>query len=326
MKLTGMYFGSYWMGENDVVRLMAEELKDLVNLKVIDTKIYSGNAGNWYKETLGNGRRFAVRWLNESKLKKVVEKYKPNFIIINSGGMTITQKSSDWLREKGVVTVGIELSDPDVFDDNGGIYSKYFDLFYTNSKLSLSDKYVNRDNVKWLPFAASTKLHKPMPKIEKVNDVVIIGHARKDRLELVRKLRNHYKVATFGLGWGDDSKEVHGIEHVKAINSGKIYLSFAMTYDGYTNVKVGLMEAAACKVCVITSRFKELDNLFTYGIDISGYDNDESLIKTIDYYLNNDIARQWLASNSYNRTVNNHTWTHRWKEVLNDIENAKKRI
>lgn len=323
MKLTGLYFGSFWMGQNDVVRLMANDLQGLSNLHVVDTQIYSGNRDGWYTESLAPGGRFAVRWLNEKKLIDLVKKHNPDFIVVNSGGMAIKASTSDWLRKHNVISVGIELSDPDVYSDNGKVYSKYFDLFYTNSKLSLETQY-RRGNVKWLPFAASAKIHKPMPKVKKIYDIVIIGHARKDRLELVNKLRLLYKVGTFGSGWGDNSKEVHGSEHVKAINSGKIYLSFAMTYDGYTNIKVGLLEAAACKTCIITSRFRELENLYTYGLDIVGYNSEESLLNSIDYYLQDEVAREWLADNCYYRTIHNHLWSHRWKDVLDDIKNEIK--
>lgn len=324
MKLTGLYFGSYWMGKNDVVYLMAKELERVVKLKIIDTKIYSKARSPWYSETLTEGARFKVRWIDHNKLVELVKLYNPNFIVINSGGMSITEESSEWLKIKGIVSVGIELSDPDVYTDNGRVYSKFFDLFYTNSKLSLDSQYSNQSNVKWLPFAAFPRLHKPMSKVKKIHDIVIIGHARKDRLELVNKLRLHYDVATFGTGWGDGSKEVHGTEHARAINSGKIYLSFAMTYDGHTNIKVGLLEAAACKTCIITSRFKELEHLYTYGLDIVGYDSEESLLDSIDYYLHNEVAREWLADNCYYRTINHNLWSHRWKDVLDDINDEIK--
>ena len=90
-ELKGFHFGSYWMGENDVVYLMSMDLKSLCNLIIIDTGIYSGNNDNWYKEDFSFNRKRPIRWLNEKKVLELVKKEKPNFIIVNSGGMSLTK-------------------------------------------------------------------------------------------------------------------------------------------------------------------------------------------------------------------------------------------
>lgn len=323
MNLTGVHLGSYWMGENDVVFLMARELNQVNLIKIVDTKIYNGNPNGWCDEEKLKERRFPVRWINHDKLTRFVTKHKPDYVIINSGGMALTKATAQWLRRRGVISVGIELSDPDVFSDNGKVYAQHFDLFYSNSLYSIKNEYPQEKKYRWLPFAASPMLHRPLPQITKKYDVVIVGHARPDRIRLVRTLRKEFIVATFGLGWGDDSVEVHGIDHVEAINSGKIYLSFAKTYDGYTNVKVGLLEAAACNTCIITSDFEELSQLYTYGLDLVGYEHESALPDIIRYYLENPIARNWIANNSYHRTMREHTWKHRWEGVLNDIKEIR---
>ncbi|RAZ93259.1 spore maturation protein, partial [Klebsiella oxytoca] len=78
------------------------------------------------------------------------------------------------------------------------------------------------------------------PEGKKKYDVVIVGHARKERMETVNRLSLKYRIGTYGNGWKDSLGVVNGIEHVKAINSGKMYLSFAATMAGYENVKVGI--------------------------------------------------------------------------------------
>ena len=324
MNLTGIHLGSYWMGKNDVVYLMAQELSRSGKVDLVDTQIYADNTSGWYREEILEGHTFAVRWIDDNKLKKLVASYCPDYLIVNAGGMAITKESSLWLRRRGVVSVGIELSDPDVFVDNGSLYSQYFDLYYTNSLYSLKAQYPHEAKYKWLPFAAAPTLHRPLPKVSKEYDVVVVGHARPDRVKVVNNLKKYFKVGTFGNGWGSDSLEVHGESHVRAINSGKIYLSFAQTYAGYNNVKVGFFEAAACKTCILTAFTEEMPPLFSYGIDVVGYNSESSLLKAIRYYLHNPTAREWIAENSYRRTLREHTWEIRWKEVLRDVTNIKK--
>jgi spore maturation protein CgeB len=324
MNLTGIHLGSYWMGKNDVVALMAEELQKVSRAKLVDTRIYENNAANWYEEVTPPGQTFAIRWINEVKLQTLVRKYKPDYLILNAGGMALKPSTALWLKKQGVISVGIELSDPDVFSDNGRVYSHLFDLYYTNSLYSLKAQYPPESKYRWLPFAASPKLHKPLSPKAKAYDIVVVGHARPERLKTVAMLSKHFSVATFGTGWTTVDNTVHGEAHARAINSGKIYLSFAKTYAGYSNVKVGLFEAAACKSCIVTEYMPEIENLFTYGIDIVGYTNETTLQEAIRYYLDHPLAREWIATNCYQRTLSEHTWAHRWKGVLNDIQDVRK--
>lgn len=323
-KLKGIHFGSYWMGENDIVYLMSRDLKDLCDLVLIDTNIYSGNKDNWYIEDYSFSKRRPIRWLNKNKVVQLVEKETPDFIIVNSGGMSLTRDTIELLKNLKIVTIGISLSDPDVFFDNGRIYSEYYDLFYTNSLYTLNNLYSSlKTNIKLLPFAASPKLHRPLTDINKIYDVVVIGHASRDRIRTVKKLQKYYNVGLFGLGWGKGCTSVHGEDHVKALNSGKIYLSFSRTAANYTNVKVGIFEAIACKICAVTQIFDEIELYFKYGVDILGYTNDDILIDLVAFLIKNEKIRNWVSFNGYNRLLHEHTWEKRWKGVLNDIKQIK---
>lgn len=321
--LKGIHFGSYWMGLNDVVYLMAQDLNDLCDLTIIDTEIYPGKKEIWYTNDYSYSSKRPIRWLNEEKVLELVNKTRPNFVIVNSGGMSLKPSTIRFLREKKIVTIGISLSDPDVFPENGKIYSENYDVFYTNSQYSLMNHYTKNTNIKLLPFAASTRSHRPLVEIKKKYDIVVIGHARPKRVKTIKKLKKHFNVGLFGNGWGKKYKSVHGEEHVKAINSGKMYLSFSETVAGYMNVKVGIFEAIACKTCVVTQLFEEMESYFKYGIDILSYTNDNMLIDLIDTYIHNDKLRTWIANNSYQRLLRDHTWAKRWENVLNDVQKCR---
>lgn len=323
-RLKGIHFGSYWMGTNDIVYLMAHDLEDLCDLTIVDTDIYSGNREKWYVDDYSYNTLRPLRWLNEKKVLKLIKDEQPDFVAVNAGGMSFTPSTIHSLKEKGIVTIGISLSDPDVFPENGRIYSEYYDLFYTNSQYALNRLYSKKINVKLLPFAASLKLHRPL-KIDKIYDVVIIGHARPDRIKVVKELKKSFNVGLFGNGWGSEYRSVHGEDHVKAINSGKLYLSFLKTGAGYTNVKIGIFEAIACRSCVVTQIFDEMESYFRYGIDILGYANMEVLVDLIKTYIGNDKLRDWIADNSYQRLLLEHTWAKRWEMVLDEVRKCQKK-
>lgn len=324
-KLCGIHFGAYWMGDNDIVKLMVDELVDLCELTIIDTKIYEDLSQNeWFDEDFQYNSDNPVRWLSHDKVMNLVSNKVTDFVIVNSGGMSLTERTIEELKRRKIICIGISLSDPDVYPYNGYIYAHLYNIFYTNSRYSYEEQYSKGVNIKVLPFAASPRLHHPIEKIEKVYDIVVVGHARPERIKTIKKLKSICKVGTFGSGWGEGTYVVNGYEHVKAINSGKMYLSFSKTLADYTNVKVGLFEAAACNMFLISQIFDEMENYFKYGLEIIGYESDDDLVSLVSFYLENEHLLNWIKNNSYQKFLREHTWKKRWKMVLNDIENYHK--
>ena len=224
------------------------------------------------------------------------------------------------LKMNGVMTVGISLSDPDVFPYNGKIYANKFDLFYTNSKYSLINEYPKTGaNIFILPFAASTKHHYYMPEVKKEYDLVVVAHAREDRISVIKKLEKICKVGTYGNGWSNSLGTVNGLEHVKAINSGRMYLSFARTVAGFDNVKVGLFEAMACNQVVITSYMEELRDYFDIGREILCYKSEDELYSLVEYYLEHTEELEQIRKKGYERFLREHTYKERWDGILKQI-------
>lgn len=321
-----LHYGSYWMGKNDVVYTMSDDLCDLCNLKRINLRIYSKFPSKRIESNINtpNGK---LCKLNHKKIMRDIAWYKSDAVILNSGGLYLDDETFIKLRNSGVTTIGISLSDPDVFPYNGKVYANKFDIFYTNSKYSLLNEYPKTGtNIKLMPFAASKKHHYYMPEIDRKYDVVIVAHAREDRKPIVKKLENMCKVGTYGRGWEKSLGVVNGLDHVKAINSGKIYLSFSRTIAGFDNVKVGIFEAIACNQVVITSYMEELQDYFDIGTEIICYKNENELYELVKYYLEHEEEREIIRHNGYSRFLRDHTYEKRWDAILFDVYKEKKLI
>lgn len=319
-----IHYGSYWMKENDVINTMSDDLQGLCDLEKVDLKIYNKDMDSRVKTKIStpNG---CICVLDADKVKEDIDKYRPDCMILNSGGLTMEDEAFSYARKQGVVLVGISLSDPDVYPYNGQVYAHKFDLFYTNSRFSLENQYKGlEERVKCLPFAASLKHHYYMPEIKKEYDVVIVGHARPERKEVVERLAKRHKVGTYGGGWENSLGVVNGIEHVRAINSGKMYLSFSHTMAGYDNVKVGLFEAMACKQVIITSYMEELENYFEIGKEILCYKNEQELEELVDYYMAHQEELEEIRERAYQRFLQEHTYEKRWLNVLEDVWKKRK--
>jgi len=318
-----IHYGSYWMKKNDVIYTMADDLSDLCKLKIIDLRLYTNHPSKRIASNYDtpNGKQCV---LDRKRILRDIKKYKADAIILNSGGLYLDDKTVDEVKKLGVTTVGISLSDPDVFPYNGKIYSNKFDIFYTNSKYSLNNEYPSTGaNVRIMPFAASKKHHYYMPEIARKYDLVIVAHAREDRLPIVERLEKICNVGTYGSGWKNSLGTVNGLEHVKAINSGKMYLSFSRTMAGYENVKVGLFEAMACNQVVITSYMEELQDYFDIGEEILCYRTEDELYDLVKYYLAHDQEREAIRKKGYMRFLNEHTYTKRWNDAIACIYKEK---
>lgn len=319
-----LHYGSYWMKENDVVNTMSDDLTELSNVIKIDLNIYGMKMDSRVKTKIStpNG---CICILDTEKLIEDMRQFKPDCIILNSGGITMEDGAFLYAKSAGIKVVGISLSDPDVFPYNGQVYGYKCDRFYTNSVYSLNKQYnFMKQKIDLLPFAASPSHHYFMPEVKKKYDVVIVGHARKERMETVNRLSLKYRIGTYGNGWKDSLGVVNGIEHVKAINSGKMYLSFAATMAGYENVKVGIFEAVACRQVVITSYMEELEQYFEIGKEILCYKSLEELEDLIDYYILHEEEREQIRERAYCRYLSEHTYFKRWQKVIRDIWKTEK--
>lgn len=314
-----LHYGSYWMMDNDVVKAMADDLGKISRATVIDLKVYTNRPDKRIKtkRSIPNGQ---ICTLDTAQVKKDVEMYRPDAVILNSGGLCLDDSGFKMLSEKGIISAGIELSDPDVYKYNGALYAHKFDLFYTNSKHSFENQY-NKEkvNIHLLPFAASTDHHYYMPDVEKKYDLVVVAHARPDRLGTIRKLQKKFRIGLYGRGWDRGFGEVHGITHTRAINRGLMYLSFARTAAGYSNVKSGIFEAMACNQVVLTRYMDELSDYFEIGKEIICYKNENELPDIIEYYLEHSKEREAIRQNAYRRFLKEHTYLCRWKKVKQDI-------
>lgn len=318
-----LHFGSYWMKNNDIVYLMAQDLFDVCEAEAIDTLLYEKNPSPWVTKSPLPGQG-GVNWLSDERVRQAVARFKPEAIICNSGGMSLTPHLHRELQAEGITTVGISLSDPDVFPTQGAHYAPLFDLFYTNAPLSLSDYQRIGCAAQSLPFAASPRFHRPLPEIERVYDVIIVGHPRPDRLAVVAELDRHFKVGLYGRGWKylgfwPRGRQVNGEEQVVALNSGRTYLSFSRTVAGFINVKVGLFEAIACGTPVFTEEFTEMEQYFAYDQEIVGYQTLPELVAKLHEYLSNPVKLAALAEKSRARLLREHTWAKRWERVLADV-------
>jgi len=353
-KIRILHFGSYWMGNNDIVYLMQRSLSRLPNVEVFpfDCRLYDRRSSPFVKRE-GN-----VNWLNDSVVRRLVDEYRPDLLVCNAGGLTPSANMHDILRARGIHRAGFALSDPDDFQTRSRRFAQYFSSFFTNAVLTLNEYAKIGVHAQLLPFAADPTFHRPLNTVKKY-DVVIVGGMRADRARLVARLREEsLNVGCFGQGWASErggikrkgprllasrfdrsfkrinallmyfglskisvgpSSEVHGDAHVHAINSGTTYISFAKTGAGFTNVKVGLFEAAACGACILVDDFEEIARYFEPDKEILTFISEDDAVERAKKWSRDSKGARKIGAAARRRVIAEHTWEHRWKYVLDVI-------
>ena len=67
---------------------------------------------------------------------------------------------------------------------------------------------------------------------------------------------------------------------------------------------------------LLTNYTPNLENLFKIGEEIIIYDSPEDLLRKIEIYTSDDDLRNMIANNGKNRSINNHSYDSRSKNLL----------
>ncbi|MFU7592312.1 CgeB family protein [Priestia sp. RMT2NF4] len=319
-KLRIAHFGRYGEGSTDIVKSMLLSLREMGHIvQEWDTGTHPEWVSNPYKRHGGNGPVYILLDLIRNELMD----FKPDLIICNAGGHTFTLRDMNWLKSRKIQILGITLSDPDVMNTVSK-YSKNFTWHATNSLVAY-EEYKKRKftNIYYMPFGIDYRFFKERSPISKYKtDVAIIGHGRKDRYPIVEALCKNFDVRLYGNEWPYSHYSmgpVRGDEWFKAAYSAKILINFPRTIKGYTNVKVGILEAAATGKLLFTEYFDEMQGLFEYGHEIIGYNSKKDLIEKIKHYLLHSEEAERIGQNAKARCLRDHTWVQRFNKLFLEL-------
>jgi spore maturation protein CgeB len=169
------------------------------------------------------------------------------------------------------------------------------------------------------------------------SDIVFAGHyendGRLDKLEEI--LQKGYNLKIFGGGWNEVLSDLNNTYLIKskfpispvindeyrfAICGSKIALCFLskLNNDTYTRRN---FQIPAMKTLVLSEFTEDLANQFIENQEICFFRNTNDLIEKIDLLLKDDILRNKIAINGYNRNlINKNSVDDRTNQILNFIK------
>lgn len=172
-------------------------------------------------------------------------------------------------------------------------------------------------------------------------DVSFVGQPHGDRRVLIEALRDSgVEVHTFGLGWG--AGRVSQDEMIRIFNQSRINLNLsnASTLEaeagpstwfsrllrgtasarkkmGYVQqIKARNFEVPGCGGFLLTEYAEDLESYYELGKEVVCFDGVRDLADKIAYYLKHEDERAAIARAGYERTMRDHTYTHRFAEIF----------
>lgn len=305
-------------GSTDIVSCLSRSLRNLGHRVLdIDLKRHRGLSDNPTRAQGGNGPIF----VRADALEQVLQRFQPQMIVCCAGGLTFRPEDAEALKRRGIVLVGLTLSDPDVFPSVHP-HAAVFDFHTTNARVAME---MYRDagvhNTLYFPFGIDrgfvTQAVPAAPEL--AADVICIGHAtaRPERNGVMQHLARELDVRTYGRGWDlPGSEVVEGRRMVQASREGRVHVNFPLTRAGFVNIKCGVFESVGSGALVATGRFPEMEDFFAYDEEIIGYRDEDDLLAQLESVLADPERYRRMTERAFARLVNAHLYEHRWMDLF----------
>jgi hypothetical protein len=269
---------------------------------------------------------------NSNSRDKISHNFK-SFIIKNDikmiwlchSGLIVNEEIKDWCYKRGIVIIGVGMSDPYYFDAKKRF--PYYDIYISNSLL-VSGKYRCIIPTIYNPTACDFTFHKKM-NVRKKYYTSIIGrglHPRfnKEDMRLIDVgflRKNNIDVHTFGNDWfkprqNHDNNSVFGEEFLKVINMTNLGLDLQDTFSPLAH---RMMEYSACGTPVITRKRKEVTYHFTENKDILFYESHKDLLSKVKYYLKNKDKLEAIGNAARETCLKRHDIVYRVNNIVNEL-------
>jgi spore maturation protein CgeB len=162
-------------------------------------------------------------------------------------------------------------------------------------------------------------------------DVSFVGRVYRRRPALIDSLRaSGLNVVVRGTGWPEGRASPE--EMIEIFNQSRINLNFTEAPKHINwfkrllgrkqppnQIKGRNFEIPSCGGFLLTDHADDLDAYFTPGREIALFDGDRDLAAKIRYYLDHEEERAQIADAGLQRTLRDHTYQARFKEIFRRI-------
>lgn len=318
-EVRAFHIGGYWRGENDTVRHM------MLGLQQAGAQVYEYSTDEHREALDTDGRRYdrgttGPVWLRQEIVGPVLEAFDPHLVICNAGGLAFRPDAAVALRRSRCL-VGIALSDPAVFACTTRHIAPHFDLFLTNHPPTAPSYEALGVTAAPLKFGTNPEFFRPMKSSpELACDVLVMGHAHRDRIDPVRRLERTFSLHVYGEGWEEHGIPSRGLifgeRSLAALASAFCVVVFHRGLRGDPLLKPSLFDFTAAGALVVTDYDPAVEPYFVFGEELAGFRGEEELVATVRSLLDRPWDAERIRRAGRARTLRDHTWARAWRAML----------
>lgn len=296
--------------------------------------------------------------INPDNFQQIILEGKPDLLLVESawegnngkwrykvGNLHIRSDSSlknvvDLCKKFNIPTVFWNKEDPSDFDYFIST-AKLFDYVFTTDENSISryKEILEHDKIYSLPFAAQPNIHNPINKDkERLGKVAFAGSwyskhlDRKKNMEVILKpalqyglhiydRHNNYSMSNNYKFPDIYSPFIKGCvpydEMVKIYKKYDVFLNVNTINNSTTMFSRRVFELLACGVNVISSYSVGIEKMFHNIVKLCSTEDETR--KYLDILLNNKEMRDRISLLGQREVLNNHTYNHRFKKILDTV-------
>lgn len=313
-----------WAEENLKSRKM------IWKIKKIQHQLSSNKLCDWLKSKISiqlncNGLNFM-----EYILKHQIDVFKPD-VILNQALVEVSGSLLKQIKNSNSQLLG-QIASPLPSDEE----LKNYDMLISslpNQVAKFTSLNIPSLHIK-LAFDAG--LLSKLPEVERDLDLVFVGSITSDhhgRVQLLEYLCRKTRIKIWGSIHGLDRSspiyhcyqgEAFGMDMFKIFRRAKMVLNNHIDIaENYAN-NMRLYEATGCGALLLTDNKVNLDEIFKINEEVLAYSSFEECLEKIEYYLDHHEARMKIAALGQKRTLEEHSYINRMKELTASIGSTLK--
>lgn len=263
----------------------------------------------------------------ENRLRLILDRFEADLFLVIKGEMIDGKFIESIGKEYGIRTILWFPDDPRFFNSLVRHVACYYDYIFTKSDVMIPRyKEANAQRVYSLAFACDPAVHVFKPFTPKSKRVSFIGAYDNRRGSIVKSLHDG-NIQIYGPYWsifykgrGSINPAVWGEAVANVYNSSKMGLNVHVWSDLDVAPNMRTFEIPACGTLMLTDRVRGIENYYDVGKEILCYNDVKDLKELIDYYSEMHEERESISIKGYHRTIANHTYDHRMKQMLSLIK------
>ncbi len=267
-------------------------------------------------ETWDRGSYRDLASLNATLLE-AVEEFRPDVVLTVPMNYEIWLETVELIKARGdVITLSWATDDSWKYREVSRFIAGSYDAMATTYDHVVAhyraDGFDHVCPTQWA--AISDNLQEPLEAESCRYQVSFIGTSHGERAQWVEALKDRgIDVACFGYGWPNGPVEAKEIPRI--IRESCISLNFANS-QGENQIKARVFEVPGSGGFLLTETARSLDKYYRPDQEIAVFSGLDELVSKINHYLAHPRERDRIARAGFQRTREQHTYEHRFKELL----------